>query len=78
MQYYKAEHNTLLKENMTQLELAVWKAKLDDEEEGGSLDGKAAKKARIDLSSARKVERRITSGADIIIRNVLSFLQLSE
>ena len=78
MQHYKAEHNTLLKENMTQLELAVWKAKLDDEEEGGSLDGNAAKKARIDVSSARKVERRITSGADIIIRNVLPFLQLSE
>jgi hypothetical protein len=30
------------------------------------------------LSSARKVEWRITSGADIIIRNVLPFLQLSE
>jgi hypothetical protein len=78
MEHYKVEHNTLLKENMTQLELAVWKAKLDDEEEGGSLDGNAAKKARIDVSSARKVERRITSGADIIIRNVLPFLQLSE
>ena len=56
MEHHKAEHSILLKENMTQLELAVWKAKLDDEEEGGSLDGNAAKKARIDVSSARKVE----------------------
>ena len=38
---------------------------------------KAAKKAKIDTESVRK-ERRITSGADIIIKNVLPFLQLLE
>jgi hypothetical protein len=65
MGHYKAEHNTLLKEDMTQLELAVWKAKLDKDE--------------IDAVSLRK-ERRITSGADIniIISNVLPFLQILE
>jgi hypothetical protein len=75
MKHYKAEHNTLLKEDMTQLELAVWKAKLDEkeEDESGSLDGKA----KTDMESVRK-ERRIKSGADIIISNVLHFLQLSE
>ena len=75
MEHYKAEHNTLLKEDMTQLELAVWKAKLDEkeEDESGSLDGKA----KTDMESVRK-ERRIKSGADIIISNVLHFLQLSE
>ena len=78
MEHYKAEHNRLLKEDMTLLELAVWKAKLDEkEEESGSLNGTAAKKAKIDMESVRK-ERRITSGADIIISNVLPFLQLLE
>jgi hypothetical protein len=80
MEHYKAEHYALLKEDMTQLELAVavWKAKLaGEDEEGGSLDGKAAKKAKMDMESVRK-EQRITSGADIIIRNVLPFLQLLE
>jgi hypothetical protein len=77
MEHYKAEHNALLKEDMTLLELAVWKAKLYEEEDGGSLEAQPAKKAKIDMVSIRK-ERRITSGADIIIRNVLPFLQLLE
>jgi hypothetical protein len=55
----------------TQLELAVWKAKLDAREERCSLEGRA----RVDIESMRR-ERRITSGADIIIRNVLPFLKL--
>ena len=38
VEHYKAEHYALLKEYMTQLELAVWKAKLDEREERG-IDG---------------------------------------
>jgi hypothetical protein len=78
MGHYKAEHSTLLKEDMTQLELAVWKAKLD-EVTAHSLEAQPAKKAKIDMENARK-ERRIVSGADIniIISNVLPFLQLLE
>ena len=77
VEHYKAEHYALLKEYMTQLELAVWKAKLDEDEtsERDTLDGKSAKKAKIDVESMRK-ERRITSGASIVIKNVLPFLQL--
>ncbi len=75
MKRYKTEHKTLLKEDMTQLELAVWKAKLDEREEDNSNLKMPAKKAKIDVESMR-MERRITSGADIIIRNVLPFLQL--
>jgi hypothetical protein len=61
---------------MTQLELAVWKAKLDEKEESGSLvEGVRVTRGRI--KRARK-ERRITSGADIIIGNILPFLQLLE
>mmetsp|Transcript_14243 Transcript_14243/g.29071 ORF Transcript_14243/g.29071 Transcript_14243/m.29071 type:complete len:328 (+) Transcript_14243:63-1046(+) len=79
VEHYKAEHNRLLKEDMTQLELALWKAKLDEDKESmrDTLNGKAAKKAKIDVESMRE-ERRITSGADIIIKNVIPFLQLAK
>jgi hypothetical protein len=78
MEYCKAEHNRLLKEATTLLELAVWKAKLD-EVTAHSLEVQPAKKAKVDMENARK-ERRIVSGADIniIISNVLPFLQLLE
>jgi hypothetical protein len=72
--HYKAEHNRLLKEDMTQLELAVWKAKLDDCM-AHSVEAQPTKKAKIDVNAIRK-EQRITSGADIIIKNVLPFLSL--
>ena len=75
MTHYKTEHNSLLKEHMTQLELAVWKAKLDEKEEN-STQRVQAKRAKIEVSSMRK-EKRITSGADIIIKNVLPFLRLA-
>ncbi|KAK1737908.1 leucine-rich repeat domain-containing protein [Skeletonema marinoi] len=75
MDHYKAEHNKLLKEATTLLELAIWKAKLDEKEDC-SIEGRA-KKAKIDTAGAR-INRRITSGANIVIRNVLPFLQLDE
>ena len=75
MEHCKVEHQTLLKEDMTQLELALWKAKLDEKEEDYSNLKMQAKKAKIDVESMRK-EKRITSGADIIIKNVSPFLQL--
>jgi len=74
MEHYKAEHNRLLKEHMTQLELAVWKAKLDEKESSSTLKVQT-KRAKLDVESMRK-EKRITSGADIIIKNVLPFLKL--
>ena len=33
MDHYKAEHNRYVKEGMTLLELALWKAKLDEKED---------------------------------------------
>jgi hypothetical protein len=74
MEHYKAEHSILLKENMTQLELAVWKVKLDENEEEED-SNVIAKKSKIEVESVRK-ERRIMSGASIVIKNVLPFLQL--
>ena len=75
MDRYKAEHNRLLKDHMTQLELAVWKAKLDEKEDTSALTVQEKRANKIKEESTR-VEKRITSGADIIIKNVLPFLKL--
>ncbi|KAK1738606.1 leucine-rich repeat domain-containing protein [Skeletonema marinoi] len=72
MDRYKAEHCRFVKEATTLLELALWKARLGEIE--CSLEPEA-KKAKVDAESARR-ERRITCGADIVIKNVLPFLQL--
>ena len=86
MEHYKAEHNVLLNEAMALLELAVWKAKLDDYQEDKSIVamrrlllswlGKQppSKKTRIDVIT--KAEQRIISGAIIVVKNVLPFLKL--
>ena len=76
VEHYKAEHNRLLKEHMTLLELAVWKTKLDAEDDDNSTLEAQSKKAKIDTDYVRK-EKRITSGADIVIKNVLPFLRMA-
>jgi hypothetical protein len=43
---------------------------------GGELEKEKGKKARIDIQKSERGERRITSGASIVIKNVLPFLQL--
>jgi hypothetical protein len=70
IELYKAEHCALLKEATTLLELALWKAKLDENEDNPLEGG-----AKIDTVGARN-ERRITSRASIVIKNALPFLQL--
>ncbi|KAK1742653.1 hypothetical protein QTG54_006250 [Skeletonema marinoi] len=72
--HYKTEHKVMLKEATTLLELALWKAKVDEREKE-SLGDVITKKAKIDVQSKRS-ERRITSGANIVIKNVLPFLEL--
>jgi hypothetical protein len=42
---------------------------------GGALVEAKAKKAMVDIQCARQ-ESRVTCGADVVIRNVLPFLQL--
>jgi len=66
MEHYKAEHQILLKEAMTLLELALWKAKLEEN------------RSNIDTESAEVVrnQHRVTCGANIVIKNVLPFLLL--
>ena len=70
---YNAEHCMYVKEGITLLELALWKAKLGETEDS-TVEGHR-NKAKVDFESARK-ERRITCGADIVIKNVLPFLKL--
>ena len=60
---------------MTQLELVLWKTKLHEKDEYSALFKVQAKRAKIDEGNAME-EMRITSGAYIIIKNVLPFLKL--
>ena len=71
--HYKIEHYRYVKEGVTLLELALWKAKLGEKKDS-SVEGQT-KKAKIDSESARK-EMRTTCGADTVIKNVLPFLEL--
>ena len=72
LDHYKAEHQKLLKEATTLLELALWKAKLDDYG-GGEGEGVGTKTS----GEVERAEVRVTSGADAVIKNVLPFLKLS-
>ena len=56
---------------MSLLELALWKANLDV----GTLEQEGVRTTRGQRKRARK-ERSVTSGASIVIKNVLPFLKL--
>ena len=73
MDFYKAEHIRCVEEGITMLELALWKANLEEKEDENA--ERRTKKAKIDGESNRN-ESRITCGADIVIKNVLPFLKL--
>ena len=75
MDRYKSEHNRYVKEGITLLELALWKAKLGEKED--NCEEGRTKKAKVDSESAR-TESRMLCGADMVIKNVLPFLQLEE
>jgi hypothetical protein len=64
-----------VKEAMTLLELALWKAKLLNETDGKKCNVDIMTKKVIDAETARK-EHRVTCGASIVIKNVLPFLAL--
>eukprot|EP00984_Skeletonema_dohrnii_P005426 scaffold1907_cov73-Skeletonema_dohrnii-CCMP3373.AAC.17 len=73
LDHHKAAHNALLKEDTTLLELALWKANLDDNE-GGVLEQVGIRTTRGRRKRARR-EICVTFGASIVIKNVLPFLQ---
>ncbi len=68
--HYKTEHNKLLEEATALLELAIWKARLDEQEDDETSEGEPQ------VERSGRNDRRITSGASIVIKNVLPFLQL--
>ena len=70
LNHYKAEHQKMLKEATTLIELALWKANLDEIE-----GGEGVRTTRRQRKRARK-EISITSGASIVIKNVLPYLEL--
>ena len=74
LDHFKSEHDKLLKETTTLLELALWKANLDGKG-GGVLEKEGVRTTRGKLKKARK-EICVTSGASIVIKNVLPFLTL--
>ena len=71
LNYYKEEHRKLLREATTLLELALWKANLSGNE--GKIEGVRITRGR--HKRARK-EIYVTTGADVVIKNVLPFLAL--
>ncbi len=76
MEHYKTKHKLLVKEAMTLLELALWKAKLLNEKDEKKCNvDEVTKRAKIDAEAARK-EHRVTCGASVVIKNVLPFLAL--
>ena len=76
LDHYRAEHFKLLKEATTVLELALWKANLRDNN-GCEIEREGVRTTRGSRKRARK-EICVTSGASIVIKNVLPFLQLLE
>ena len=73
LNHFKAEHNKILKEATTLLELSLWKVNLDNNE-GDRLKREGVRTVR-EVESSRD-EIRYTCGADIVIKNVLPFLAL--
>ena len=71
---FKAGHRRFLNEAATLLELAIWKANLDDNN-GGRIVREGVRTTRGSVKRARR-ELCITSGASIVIKNVLPFLEL--
>lgn len=78
VEYYRNQHQQLIKEAAAILELALWKKSLNEvDEKKDSSPEPEKKKHKVDVHSVRK-EHRVKCGADIIIKNVLPFLKLSE
>ena len=67
---YKAEHKAILKEATTLLELALWKANLSDN------NGREGEREGVRTVERARKEMPVTSGADVVIKNVVPFLKL--
>ena len=75
LEHYRSEHHVVVKEAMTILELALWKAKLDDVDDCWEGEMKT-KRVKIDGEHSARQDRRVIAGTGIVIKNVLPFLRL--
>ena len=71
--HFEKEHNRFLEESATILELASWRHSLNGEIDDD--EPKNPERIDIDVDSVRQ-EKRMMCGANVVVKNVLSFLQL--
>ena len=75
--YAKLETYESLREGTSVLELALWKAKIDEMDSTNNYSTglvQCNKRARVDNEVSYKDQCRINCGADIVVRNVLRYL----
>ena len=75
--FAKLETYESLKEGTSVLELALWKAKIDEMDSTNNYSTglvQCNKRARVDNEVSYKDQCRINCGADIVVRNVLRYL----
>ena len=77
IEYYKSENKMLLKEAMALLELALWKANLLENEADDAAAAQEGVRVTRGQRKRKRKDRCITSGASIVIKNVLPFLALN-
>mmetsp|Transcript_29459 Transcript_29459/g.59239 ORF Transcript_29459/g.59239 Transcript_29459/m.59239 type:complete len:311 (-) Transcript_29459:84-1016(-) len=74
-EYYKAVHFCWVEDVTTLLELALWKINIDGKERNlGFQDGDQTTRERAQGESRQ--EKRVTSGASVVIKHVISFIEL--
>ena len=76
---YKRQHEKMIKDASTLLELALWKFMLEETNEVSISEVKPNKRAKVDVNNTR-MQVRVTSGAvmSIVIKNVFPYLRLKE
>ena len=77
LEHYKHEHHLLLKEAAALLELALWKANLD-EDDTLELEANVSNLSLDNTSTSARKQRRVTSGAGAVIKGVLPFLRFTK
>ena len=76
MVHYTTEHRILLKETAALLELALWKANLHENMADDAADAQEGVRVTRGHKKRKRKDRCITSGASVVIKNVLPFLAL--
>jgi hypothetical protein len=76
LEYYESEYQKL-KETTSILELAIWKARIDESKDCGRATGGSNKKMKMDGTDFR-LQCRISCGADHVVENVWPYLLPSD